>query len=58
MAAVYFKSLKDMATPRSIELFLAEGTPGGLITAEISGWTGKIIAAPRQSLTACSVATV
>ncbi|MDZ3744576.1 GIY-YIG nuclease family protein [Pseudoglutamicibacter cumminsii] len=39
-----------MATPTSIELFLADGTPGGLIAAEISGWTGKIIAAPRKSL--------
>lgn len=35
---------------RSIELFLADGTPGGLITAEVSGWTGKIIAAPRAKL--------
>lgn len=35
---------------RSIELFLADGTPGGLITAEISGWTGKLIAAPRAKL--------
>lgn len=35
---------------RSIELFLADGTPGGLITAEISGWTGKLVAAPRARL--------
>ncbi|MGV9182962.1 GIY-YIG nuclease family protein [Arcanobacterium canis] len=29
---------------------MADSTPGGLITAEVSGWTGKIIAAPRSRL--------
>lgn len=35
---------------KSIELFLVDGTPGGIITAEISGWTGKLISAPRAKL--------
>lgn len=35
---------------RSIRLFLVEGIPNGLITAEIGQWTGKAIVAPRQRL--------
>ena len=41
-----------MSTGKSIRLFLADGTPGGLLTAEIMNWTGHIIAAPRSDLAA------
>jgi hypothetical protein len=31
---------------------LADGTPGGLLTAEIMNWTGHVVAAPRSDLAA------
>jgi hypothetical protein len=37
---------------RSIRVFLADGTPGGLLTAEIMNWTGHSVAAPRSDLAA------
>ena len=37
---------------RSIRLFLADGTSGGLLTAEIMNWTGHLVAAPRSDLAA------
>lgn len=39
-----------MSTGKSIKLFLADGTPGGIITAEIMNWTGHVLAAPRSRL--------
>lgn len=39
-----------MSKGRSIRLFLADGTPGGIITAEIMNWTGHVIMAPRSRL--------
>jgi hypothetical protein len=33
---------------RSIKLFLADGTPQGLIIAEIMNWTGQAMVAPRS----------
>ena len=41
-----------MSTGKSVRLFLADGTPGGLLTAEIMNWTGHIVAAPRSDLAA------
>ena len=41
-----------MSAGRSIRLFLADGTPGGLLTAEIMNWTGHVVAAPRSDLAA------
>lgn len=35
---------------KQIRLFLADGTAGGLITAEIMNWTGHVVAAPRSQL--------
>lgn len=35
-----------------MRLFLADGTPGGLLTAEIMNWTGHVVAAPRSDLAA------
>lgn len=39
-----------MTKGRSIRLFLADGTPGGIITAEIMNWTGHVMVAPRSRL--------
>jgi Domain of unknown function (DUF4357) len=41
-----------MNTGKSIRLFLVDGTPGGLLTAEIMNWTGHIVSAPRSELAA------
>lgn len=35
---------------RQVKIFLADGAPGGLTVAEISNWTGKVVAAPRSKL--------
>lgn len=35
---------------KHIELFLVEGTPGAMTTAEISGWTGHVLSGPRADL--------
>jgi hypothetical protein len=35
---------------KSIRVYLADGTPGGLLTAEIMNWTGHVVAAPRSDL--------
>lgn len=39
-----------MTQGRSIRLFLVDGTPTGIITAEIMNWTGHVIVAPRSRL--------
>ena len=35
---------------KHIELFLVDGEPGGIMTANISGWTGHILSGPRANL--------
>lgn len=35
---------------KQIKLFLVDGTPGGLTTAEITNWTGHVLAASRSDL--------
>ena len=35
---------------RQIRLFLVDGTPSGIMTAEVMMWTGKALAAPRSRL--------
>ncbi|MDP4014613.1 MAG: GIY-YIG nuclease family protein [Candidatus Nanopelagicales bacterium] len=37
---------------KHIELFLVDGTPGGLTTAEILNWTGQVFSAPRSEMSA------
>ncbi|WP_296139732.1 GIY-YIG nuclease family protein [uncultured Tessaracoccus sp.] len=37
-------------TGKHIELFLVSGEPGGITTAEIAGWTGRLLAGPRAEL--------
>jgi hypothetical protein len=39
-----------VSSGKSIRLYLADGTPGGLLTAEIMNWTGHVVAAPRSDL--------
>lgn len=39
-----------MSAGKSVRLFLADGTPGGMITAEIMNWTGHVVAASRTDL--------
>lgn len=39
-----------MSAGKSPRPFLADGTLGGLLTAEIMNWTGHIVAAPRSDL--------
>ena len=39
-----------MSSGKLVRLFLADGTPGGLLTAEIMNWTGHVVAAPRSDL--------
>lgn len=35
---------------KQVKLFLVDGSPGGLSTAEITNWTGHILTAPRSDL--------
>ena len=37
---------------KHIELFLVDGEPGGLVTAEVATWTGHLLKAPRPKLSA------
>lgn len=39
--------MKDTAT---VKLFLAEGSPTSVRTAELSNWTGKAVAGPRSNI--------
>lgn len=40
----------DSGFGRSIRLFLADGTPSGVITAQMAGWTGKLIVGRNANL--------
>lgn len=35
---------------KQVKVYLADGTAGGLITAEITNWTGHVMSAPRSEL--------
>ncbi|MRG73929.1 DUF4357 domain-containing protein [Alphaproteobacteria bacterium HT1-32] len=39
-----------MTKGRTIRMFLVDGNPTGMITAEIMNWTGHVLAAPRTKL--------
>lgn len=43
-----------MAYGKTIELFLVNGTPDSLVTAELSNWNGKAIKIPRNEVQACN----
>ena len=36
---------------KTIQLYLVDGVPTGLLTAEIINWSGKVLVAPRCRLT-------
>lgn len=40
-----------MVHGKSIKLFLVDGSPNSILTAEIINWTGHVLAAPRTKLT-------
>jgi hypothetical protein len=42
--------LSAPTTGKTIRIFLAEGEPTGILLAEISNWTGKVLVAPRSQL--------
>lgn len=35
---------------KQVRLYLVDGAPGGLLTAEIMNWTGHVVAAPRSDI--------
>jgi hypothetical protein len=35
---------------KTIRIYLVDGEPTGILTAEISNWTGKVLVAPRSQL--------
>lgn len=39
-----------MTLGRSVRLYLVDGSPTGIVTAEIMNWTGQILVAPRSQL--------
>lgn len=39
-----------MATGKTITIFLVDGNPDGLLTCELSNWTGKAVKIPRLLL--------
>jgi len=39
-----------MNSGKQVRLYLVDGNPGGLLTAEIMNWTGHVVAAPRSDL--------
>lgn len=45
---------ENMAYGKSIELFLVNGSPDSIITAELSNWNGKAIKIPRIDVPSCT----
>jgi hypothetical protein len=43
-------SAQNAAAGRSIRLFLTDGTPHGLIVADIGNWSGKVLCGPRSRI--------
>lgn len=41
-----------MSQGRSLLLFQVDGTPNGLLTAEIMNWAGHLLTGPRSKLAA------
>jgi hypothetical protein len=37
-------------TGKQVKMFLVDGTPGGLTTAEITNWTGHVLTGPRSDV--------
>jgi hypothetical protein len=47
---VFVVTSTEPAKGRTIRLFLVDGAPTGILTAEIMNWTGKVVVAPRSRL--------
>ena len=45
-----FGQLRGDDGGETIRISLADGEPTGILLAEISNWTGKVLVAPRSSL--------
>ena len=43
---------------KSIELYLADGTVGGLVVAELSNWNGKALKIARDDVAGCARADI
>jgi hypothetical protein len=43
-------SILNRITGRTVRLFLVDGSPTGLIAAEIMNWTGRVLVAPRSRI--------
>lgn len=41
---------RDRKVGRTLKLFLVDGSPTGVITAELGNWSGKAVVAPRTAL--------
>jgi hypothetical protein len=39
-----------MNNGRTLKVFLVDGTPDGLLTAEIMNWSGHVLTGPRSKL--------
>lgn len=39
---------------KSLRVFLTDGTPNGILTAEIVNWKGHVVSAPRTKLAVLS----
>ena len=46
------KNMMNDTTGRSVRLFLVDGNPTGLVTAEIVNWSGHVLSGSRSSLPA------
>jgi len=42
--------MSAMSKGRTLRIFLVDGTPNGLLTAEVMNWTGHVITGPRTRL--------
>lgn len=45
--------VKNVAYGKTIELFLVNGSPDSIITAELSNWNGKALKIPRIDVPSC-----
>ena len=39
-------------TGRTLRIYLVDGAPTGVLTAEVLNWTGKMVVSPRAQLVA------
>lgn len=44
------QSIEQRPVSRSVKLFLADGSPHGIVVADVGNWNGKVLAGPRGRL--------